>query len=247
MVLVFLTIWVVPLLKQNSAEVVTGSSVVSKEIKSIDGTVVAVSDGADSNGVNSVKLNPIKTPENKQAWQSYYQLWHPDEALVWQENRCPDSQELGMSCLRRQGNLNQVERLNTPVLLELSSNALLLVQSVNGAGWQVMTENGLQVVKKSVIEEQWFGTYFVLWPLAQELIGDTMSEDVALWVKSMAMVIENRSMTLKQSQNWVVEFQQKNGLLADGIVGKETQMAMALQAYQGPKLNQAKVEQIIKE
>ncbi len=186
---------------------------------------------------DSVIKQVIQTPENHKAWLEYYQLWHANEEITWHANSCPDSKELGMSCLRRQGNLNQIQRLNTPVLLELSASQLLLLQSVNGDDWQVLTSKGLQEMDRSVIEDQWFGTYFVLWPLAQALIDDTMSNDVALWVQSMASIIENRPMTLEQSQFWVVEFQQKNGLLADGIVGKETRMALALQAYQGPKLN----------
>lgn len=178
----------------------------------------------------------INTPNNSQVWQAYYNLWYPGEVFLWGVNQCPNSKDSGMSCLRRQGNLNQIKRLNTPVLLEISSQKMLLLIAVDGNQWQVFSEGGIKTLAQSEIAQQWFGTYFILWPLAEELIGDTIAEKTAEWVNSVATVIENRSFTLEQSQAWVVEFQQRNGLLADGIVGSETQMALSLQVYQGPKL-----------
>ena len=186
--------------------------------------------------VNKQAVEAIKPVDKQTAWQSYLQLWHPENTFTWQQNRCPENSDLGMACLRRQGNFNQIIRLNSPVLLQLSNHELLLLQEFKGGQWHVLTQQGLQQVNQSTIEQQWFGTYFVLWPLAEELIGDTIPERTAEWVKSVATVIENRPFTLEQSQAWVVEFQQRNGLLADGIVGSETQMALSLQVYQGPKL-----------
>lgn len=182
------------------------------------------------------KTTTIKTPANNAAWQAYFQLWHPDESLLWTSNQCPSTDASGMACLRRQGNLNQIKRLNTPVLLEISSQQLLLLVAVEGQQWQVWSADGMTNIRQADIEQQWFGTYFVLWPLAEELIGDTMSQNLAKWVQSMAFAIDKQTIQPQQIEPWVKTFQQKNGLLADGIVGKETQMALALKAYQGPKL-----------
>ena len=57
------------------------------------------------------------------------------------------------------------------------------------------------------------------------------------WALNMAQVIDNNP-DIKSADltDWIISFQQSNGLLADGIIGKETQMALSLNAYHGPKL-----------
>lgn len=178
----------------------------------------------------------VTTPANAVAWQQYLRMWHPDEDLLWRANSCPDTAQLGMACLRRQGNLNQILHLNTPVLLELGSDELLLLKGHQAGQWLALTDSGVQPFTAAKIEADWLGTYFVMWPLAAELIGDTMPKAAERWAQIMAEVIDNQTISDEEITQWVTEFQQQNGLLADGIVGKETQMALSLKAYQGPKL-----------
>ncbi len=185
--------------------------------------------------------NEWVTPANAISWQQYYQLWHENEHLLWSNNRCPDADILGMGCLRRQGNLNQIEKLNTPVLLELTSERLLLLKRKDNDRWLVLTDRGYVSVPSNKIESLWLGTYYVIWPMAPELISDTMSESLTKWVITMAEVIDNETIDTTEAVNqWVTQFQQQHGLLADGIVGQETQMALSLKAYQGPRLSNTK-------
>lgn len=190
---------------------------------------------SEVNATTNNQTTAVSTPSNAVAWQRYFQLWHPDEDLFWSKNACPDAENLGMACLRRQGNFNQISRLNVPVLIELGPNRLLLLTQTDGDQWRGLGAQGEATWPQSALEEQWFGTYYVLWPVAAELIGDTMPEQMTEWVSTMAQVIDNKP--INDVTEWVTQFQRNNGLLADGIVGNETQMALSLQAYEGPRLN----------
>jgi murein L,D-transpeptidase YcbB/YkuD len=76
----------------------------------------------------------------------------------------------------------------------------------------------------------------VLWPIAAELIDGTINEQ-RRWALSVAQVLgEQPNLSLAELTTWIKQFQRQNGLRADGIIGSETQMALALKAYNGPEL-----------
>ena len=144
---------------------------------------------------------------------------------------------IGMGCIRRQGNLTQIRRQNTPVLLELNQGQLALVTAMNDDQVTLKTVIGEQTFNHEQINKNWLGHYFVLWPMATELVDDTIGETVNSWALNVAKVIDNNpNLSPADLTEWITDFQQQNGLLADGIIGKETQMALSLKAYQGPKL-----------
>ncbi len=204
----------------------------------------------DTNNIESntethaVIIDPLLTEEPALAipiqsisWQKYLTLWNADANIIWNENKCPDVALIGMGCLRKQGNLTQIMRQNTPVLLELNQGQLALLTALDDKQATLETLQGEQLFSHEHINKNWLGHYFVLWPMASELIDDTISESVNAWALNVAKVIENNpSLNADQLTDWIIDFQQQNGLLADGIIGKETQMALSLKAYQGPKL-----------
>ncbi|MEZ5470173.1 MAG: AAA family ATPase [Marinicella sp.] len=184
-----------------------------------------------------VEESPIIVPIQSISWQHYLNLWDADNSLIWNENKCPDVVMIGMGCLRKQGNLTQIRRQNTPVLLELNQGQLALVTAMNDNQVTLKTVDGEQNYNHQQINKNWLGHYFVLWPMASELVDDTISESVNNWALNVAKVIDNNpELSPANLTEWITNFQQQNGLLADGIIGKETQMALSLKAYQGPKL-----------
>ncbi|TDR20561.1 AAA family ATPase [Marinicella litoralis] len=181
----------------------------------------------------------IDLPIQSISWQKYLSLWQADQSLIWNENRCPDVSTIGMGCLRKQGNLTQIQQQNTPVLLELNQGQLALLIRIDSNTATLVTTTGEQAFDHSLINQRWFGHYFVLWPMASELIDDTISSTVNGWALNVAKVIDNNpNLPATELNDWIIDFQSSNGLLADGIIGKETQMALSLKAYKGPNLTE---------
>lgn len=181
-------------------------------------------------------VEPIKAPPASISWQHYFRLWQLDESILWPHPDCPDISLTGMACQHRQGNLNQIEALNTPVMLQLKNQSLLLLIGLSENQAKIVDNQGQRLVSRQQINKQWLGSYRVLWPIAPELIDDTIANQQR-WALSVAQVLSDHpSLNAAELSAWVMQFQQRNGLRADGIIGRETQMALALKAYDGPQL-----------
>lgn len=194
-----------------------------------------------SNETPERKVNePVKAlipPVKAVSWQQYLALWGESNGLVWNQTECPDVKLIGMACMRKQSNFSQIKKQNVPVLLVLENGELALLKKLADDQIIISTASGDQAFSLAEINQQWYGHYFILWPLAIELIDDTINNATSTWALNMAQVIDNNpNIQAADLLKWITEFQQANGLLADGIIGKETQMALSLNAYQGPKL-----------
>ncbi len=181
----------------------------------------------------------IELPIASVSWQQFLTLWGEPSDLVWNQNQCPEVDLIGMACLRKQGNLNQIKKHNVPVLLEFNQGELALLKAIDQDQLTLLTIDGDQSFDATQVNQRWYGNYFILWPLATELIDDTIGAATEAWALKMAQVIDN-NVRISQAElpDWIINFQQSNGLLADGIIGKETQMALSVRAYHGPKLTE---------
>ncbi len=182
-------------------------------------------------------INTVKFPTNKVAWNKYFELWDAKTDKNWNKTICPSSSDTGMACVRRQGNLKQIIKLNHPVIVQLENNSLVLLLSTKENKLGVINQNnGISWVPKASLDKQWLGTYFIIWPMPAQLLVEPSAKDLSNWALEMANTIASDKITGTQLSPWVKNFQKENGLLADGIIGKETQMALALTAYNGPTL-----------
>jgi len=174
----------------------------------------------------------------KITWQYYYKLWDASSDKNWQKSKCPDSKDTGMACLRRQGNLNQIQKLNHPVLLLLEDDSIVLMSSIDDDSVELLNDKiQSTIVDVNWIRQQWLGTYFIIWPMPAELLTEPDSHTIQSWVLEMANSIAVENISSIQLDEWIINFQKENGLVADGIIGKETQMTLSLMAYNGPTLN----------
>lgn len=176
-------------------------------------------------------------PSSDVSWESYFELWKTSSNKRWQKNECPPPLDVGMSCIRRQGSLKQIELLNHAVILELNDAQLVVLKGINDNKLQVLNQNRqFQWVKPNKILNDWYGTYFILWSMPADLLQSPSEESLNAWVLEMANTISQEVISISNLDEWIKQFQQTNGLLADGIIGPETQMALSLKAYIGPTL-----------
>ncbi len=192
---------------------------------------------AATNITQPITPKAINLPVASISWQQFLSLWGEPSTVIWGDNQCPSISLIGMACMRKQGNLSQIKKHNVPVLLEFNDGQLALLKKINKDQLILFTTEGDQTFQAAQVSQRWYGSYFILWPMAAELIDDTISSANDDWALKMAQVIDNNAeISPADLPDWITEFQQSNGLLADGIIGKETQMALSIRAYQGPKL-----------
>ncbi len=189
--------------------------------------------------VEKLHVQAFHPASSQDAWHMYLGLWDTTSDRVWNKTECPDSAEIAMSCLRRQGNFKQIAKLNHPVMLQLQDGTLVLLSGFdNGKIRLANHKQQYSWLDKSWIDDRWFGTYFILWPMPAKLLLDSNAEDLQKWSLEMANILASESISRQQLNQWIIKFQTDHGLLADGIIGPETQMALSLMAYSGPILTQ---------
>jgi murein L,D-transpeptidase YcbB/YkuD len=71
-----------------------------------------------------------------------------------------------------------------------------------------------------------------------ELLLKPDLEKMQKWSLEMANTIDENTIDSQNLERWIIDFQKAHGLLADGIIGSETQMALSLMAYSGPTLTE---------
>jgi general secretion pathway protein A len=183
-------------------------------------------------------LKPFEPPSAEFSWQNYFKLWGTQTDKKWQKAECPNSLDTGLACLRRQGNLKQIEYLNHPVLLQLQNGDLVLLTGISEGQVLLLNDsNSNQLVEQRWLDDRWLGTYFILWSMPAEILVDPLISKLNSWATEMANTISNEQINNSNLIQWLKSFQIENGLLADGIIGPETQMALSLRAYNGPTLN----------
>ena len=189
--------------------------------------------------VQPVSNKPWQAPPIAVSWQQYLNLWGESSAIIWSQATCPPISLIGMACLRKQGNLNQLKQQNIPALLQLTDGQLVLLKSMSNEHLTLVTNAGDLNLPYQDLDQRWYGQYFVVWPIDEALIDDTIDSQVSTWALQLAQVIDNNpDLNSEMLPDWIKNFQQNNGLLADGIIGKETQMALSIRAYHGPKLTE---------
>jgi len=172
------------------------------------------------------------------SWQRYFKLWELDEGLFWPQIDCPDITLTGMACYHKQGNLSQIAMLNTPTILQLNNQSAVLLIGLSSNTVTISSRQGPLTISHQMLNRQWLGHYRVLWPIAPALINGTIKQQ-RQWALSVARILsEQPELNESALTAWIKIFQQQNGLHADGIIGRETQMALALKAYDGPQLEQ---------
>ena len=186
---------------------------------------------------NNISTNStFEYSSNAMVWESYLKLWDSSSNKIWSKTTCPESKDSGLACMRRQGNLQQIKKLNRPVVLLVNDKLILLEKIKSSQIGLKDKDNNLIFLSENWLRDEWLGTYFILWPMPAQLLDNPDAKELNRWSLEMANSISTERIGEMQLNDWIIDFQRSNGLLDDGIIGSETQMALSLSAYNGPTL-----------
>ena len=178
-------------------------------------------------------------------WQGLAEIWRQPAAAFAIQAACNGDNSLGYACLRDQGNWLKINRLGLPVVLVLQegTSSYLLLQGVDADRLLVGKTGELITVSRESVESSWLGTYLVVWPQAAgwpPFVGRGDTGPAVATIMEMASLVDvpyhGDQVFDAAFELWLKSFQTRNGLEADGIVGRNTLLHLMTASIQEPKL-----------
>jgi general secretion pathway protein A len=188
----------------------------------------------------------LKSQQNV-VWQGLAEIWlQPDAAFAIQA-ACNGDDTRGYACLRDQGSWSKISQLGLPVLLVLQqqSPSYLLLMGMSENRLLVGTKQKPLTISRDAVEPHWLGTYLVVWPQApgwpaMVRLGD--SGPAVATIMEMAARVDvpyyGEQVFDAGFEQWLRNFQIRNGLEADGIVGRNTLLHLMTSSIEDPQLLQ---------
>ncbi len=183
----------------------------------------------------------------KMVWQGLADIWRqPSDAFAIQV-ACNGDNSLGYACLRNQGNWSRIKRLGLPVVLVLQEESIsyVLLRGVDEDRLLVGTADQLMTVSKQAVETSWLGAYLVVWPQAPgwpPFVGRGNTGPAVDTIMEMATRVDvpyhGEPVFNAAFELWLKTFQLRNGLEADGIVGRNTLLHLMTASIEEPQLLQ---------
>jgi general secretion pathway protein A len=184
----------------------------------------------------------------REVWQGLASLWHQSGDGFAIQAACNGDDGLGYACLRDQGNWSKIKRLGLPVLLVLQREpaTYLLLHGMRDDRLLVGASAQLKTISKQAVESRWLGAYLVAWPQAPGwpvLIARGDQGSAVATILDMAGRVEEpyygEPVFDSAFELWLKDFQSRNGLEADGLVGRNTLLHLMTASIEDPQLLQA--------
>jgi general secretion pathway protein A len=203
--------------------------------------------GEDSDGIpgtQRVALAPLLEGREehwaREAWPALYRLWGYQSTASTDEQACAQAAAAGLACIQASGNWGAVLRLNRPALLLLNSGdgrpLPVLLQRVDSDGAVLAIGPHLATVALDELERHWLGAYRLLWrkpPSGAALIGPGQRNSDVRWLREQLVRVTGVADDADEPAHYdedlverVKNFQRAQGLLADGIAGARTLIAL---------------------
>jgi general secretion pathway protein A len=183
----------------------------------------------------------------REVWRGLAQVWHDSDSAVAIQAACDGDSRLGYACLRDQGSWSKIRRLNLPVVLVLQgeSQSLLLIRGMDDDRLLVGPSGDSLTVSKDQVDSRWLGAYFVAWPQAPDWpveVGRGDTGPAVTTIMEMAALVDKPyhggQVFDTGFDNWLRDFQARNGLKADGIIGRKTLLYLMTASIDEPVLLQ---------
>jgi len=170
------------------------------------------------------------------AWTELFSLWSVELPASVKPDFCDFAKQYGLLCMVEQGNWHSLRQFNRPVILQLVAadgrRVPVVLQQLDADIAEVIIGNELYRLAVEQVEQSWYGDYTLLLqsPPGGRLfmkIGDR--GPVVSWLRQQLELAQSVTIPASDSlvfdfalQKQVLDFQRSQGLVADGIVGKNT-------------------------
>lgn len=173
---------------------------------------------------------------NQDPYQTLFQLWGIPLTDKIQQPPCQYALDYKLDCWHRRGEIESIKRVNRPAVLKMVSTGgkpfyATLVKIENGR-LKMSAGNSAVLISENDLANVWTGEYTLFWKRPEGYrdtiyLGD--KDNLVPWVaQKIAKVTGNRHLASSSKvysaelQSNIRKFQNRCGLFADGLVGKET-------------------------
>jgi general secretion pathway protein A len=183
--------------------------------------------------------------QHAQAWKAMAALWQDQKSAREIQSACDGMQGMAYACLRDHGSLARVQQLGLPVLLVLQDEEMkyLLLRGMTPDGLLVGDQEASIEISRKAIEKLWLGEFIVPWPQApnwptQIKRGQSgVAVDIVMEMATFAKPPWRGNAAFDESfESWLMTFQRRHGLRADGIVGPNTLSYLMAPTISRPRL-----------
>jgi len=180
---------------------------------------------------------PGRTSVNqRRAYRAVFSTWGADYPLDSNQIPCDFAPRVGLQCLSRKGSWSEIDALDTPVILELwdeaSSTYYAALTSSDGRRYEIILGERTLYATPRDLRDNWFGAYVVLWQTPPGYSGSLREGDnhpTVQWLHERLSDLHPefelgtpRPQFGSELRQAIIDFQRREGLLADGIVGPMT-------------------------
>ena len=181
-------------------------------------------------------------------WQGMADVWQQTGAAFSIQAACNGDNSRGYACLNDQGSWSKIRLLGLPVVLVLQGQTptWLLLHGIDGDRLLVGVKDDMQTVAKESVEQLWLGSYLVVWPQAPAWPPAVKHGDDGIAVSTIMEMATHVDVPYHGEQifdadfeDWLKSYQIRNGLQADGIVGRKTLLYLMTASIDDPHILQS--------
>lgn len=183
--------------------------------------------------------------QHRQAWRTMADLWQDEQSAYAIASACDGGAGGGYYCLRDQGNWSRIQNLGLPVILVLQDDSPkhIVLRGFSPQGLLVGLDENMTTVSREAVEELWLGEYMVTWPQAPDWPAQVSrgeagpAVDIVMEMAGFAEPAWTGGGVFDAGfESWLINFQRRNGLRADGIVGPNTLIYLMAPTITEPRL-----------
>ncbi len=166
--------------------------------------------------------------------------WRTDYTPRNGVNHCEEIRFYSLNCLDIKGNINSIKNYDHPCMIKLYNNkdkpSYLVITKTTGSDLTLESKNYSREFNIKEIENYWFGEYTIIWHSGElksrNLKVGSTGDDIATIREKLNIILGTNADTEKELlfdeylENRVIDFQIKNFLKPDGIVGPKTLVLM---------------------
>jgi len=170
------------------------------------------------------------------AWTGLFSLWSVELPASVKPDFCDFAKQYGLLCMVEQGNWHSLRQFNRPVILQLVAadgrRVPAVLQQLDDDIAEVIIGNELYRLAVEQVEQSWYGDYTLLLqstPGGRLFMKAGDRGPVVSWLRQQLELAQGVTIPAPDPlvfdftlQKQVLDFQRSQGLVADGIVGKNT-------------------------